>query len=372
MGRHLIIVGGGHAHLTTLMRISQLTARGHRVTLVAPDTHHYYSGMGPGMLGGFYKPEEIRFPIKTIAESRGATFLKGYAARVDPEKKMLHLHSGPILPYDVVSFNIGSQVPMEMVSARENKLFPVKPIDNLLRGRRSVLDLIGKGSPDILVVGGGPAGLEISGNLWKLVHDHGGTARITLLAGEKLLGHFPEKARRKAKSSLTSRGIDVVEGKKASRIEDGTAFTEDNRPFSFDACFLAVGVKPPALFRDSNVPVGKDGGLLVNRFLQSTVYPEIFGGGDAIHFEPHPLDKVGVYAVKQNPVLFHNLMAALEGGDLKPFTPQENYLLIFNLGDGKGLLRRGPWVLEGKLAFLLKDYIDRKFMKKFSFLNVGE
>jgi NADH dehydrogenase FAD-containing subunit len=40
-------------------------------------------------------------------------------------------------------------------------------------------------------------------------------------------------------------------------------------------------------------------------------YPEIFGGGDCISFEKKPLDKVGVYAVRQNPILYTNLLAAL-------------------------------------------------------------
>jgi len=35
------------------------------------------------------------------------------------------------------------------------------------------------------------------------------------------------------------------------------------------------------------------------------------------------------------------------------------------MGDGTGVLRK-KWILfEGRLAFIIKDYIDRKFMKKF-------
>jgi NADH dehydrogenase FAD-containing subunit len=94
-------------------------------------------------------------------------------------------------------------------------------------------------------------------------------------------------------------------------------------------------------------------------------HPEIFGGGDCIYFQPRPLDKVGVYAVRQNPILLDNLLAALEGRTLKPFIPQESYLLIFNLGDGRGIFWKKKFVFDGRLAFLLKDYIDRSFMRKF-------
>ena len=66
-----------------------------------------------------------------------------------------------------------------------------------------------------------------------------------------------------------------------------------------------------------------------------------------------------------NPVLYHNLMAALEETDLQPFDPGGDYLLIFNMGDGTGILHKKWLTLDGKLAFMIKDYIDCKFMKKF-------
>ena len=80
-------------------------------------------------------------------------------------------------------------------------------------------------------------------------------------------------------------------------------------------------MKPSKIFETSGLPVGPDKGLLVNRYLQSVKHPDIFGGGDCICFEDKPLDKVGVYAVRQNPVLLNNLFAQLEGRPLQVFDP---------------------------------------------------
>jgi NADH dehydrogenase FAD-containing subunit len=129
--------------------------------------------------------------------------------------------------------------------------------------------------------------------------------------------------------------------------------------------FLASGVRPPALLEDSGLPSGGDGGLLVNDYLQCVKFPDVFGGGDCISLQSKPLDKVGVYAVRQNPILHNNLMAALENGTMQPFIPGDAYLLIFNLGDGKGIYVKKNWVWSGSLAFKLKDYIDRRFMRRF-------
>jgi|UniRef100_A0A7V6DPJ7 NADH dehydrogenase FAD-containing subunit len=366
MGKNLVLIGAGHAHLTCLTRVGDFVARGHRVTVIGPGTHHYYSGMGPGMLGQTYRPQEIRFNSRKMAEAGGARFIKGLVVRVDPDRRRLLMASGEEIPYDVVSFNIGSGIPTaEVVLEETANVFTVKPIEQLLCARQSILEQLRQKSLELLVVGGGPAGVEISGNLQRLVKRNNGTATVTLVAGRRLLANLPDPVRQRVFASFQRRDIRVIEGPHLTEVGAGKARLTDGRELPFDFLFLALGVRPPRLFQDSGLPTGPDGGLLVNEFLQSVAHPEMFGGGDCIYFQPQPLDKVGVYAVRQNPLLRDNLMAALAGGTLKPFQPGGAYLLIFNMGDGRGIFRKKNVVFDGRLAFFLKDYIDRRFMRKF-------
>jgi len=351
--------------MTVMVKLADFVERGHKVTLISSSPLHYYSGMGPGMLSMIYRPEEIRFHVQKMVQDRGGAFVEGTVVRVHPERRLLTLASGDEIGYDVVSFNIGSFVPQDLSVGSSENVFPVKPIINLLEAQKRILDQLNEGNPCILVIGGGAAGLEITGNIWRLVHRKGKTAHITLIAGRKLMPRFPEKVRRLATKSLASRGIECIEGHHVRRIESDCVCLEKERTLSFDMLFLALGVRPPQLFKDSGFPTGGDGGLLVNDYLQSVTFPEIFGGGDCISFQSSPLDKVGVYAVRQNPILYNNLMAALENGTLQPFNPCGAYLLIFNLGDGQGIYVKKDWVWGGRLAFHLKDYIDRRFMRKF-------
>jgi NADH dehydrogenase FAD-containing subunit len=216
-----------------------------------------------------------------------------------------------------------------------------------------------------VVVGGGPAGVEISANLLRLLHENQGKGEITLIGGKRLLGDAPDKTRRLAMESLTRRGVEIIEGSHVKAVEKGKVTLSDGKELNMDFAFIAIGIQPSPLFRDSGIPTGADGGLLVNSYLQSVAHPDIFGGGDCISLENHPLAKVGVYAVRENPILYHNLLAALEGGKMEVFKPQEEFLLVFNMGNGKGIFWKKNWIWEGRLAFLLKDYIDRKFMKTF-------
>lgn len=366
MGKHLVLIGAGHAHLTSLKNLRDFTGKGHQVTVIGPDTHHYYSGMGPGMLGQTYRPQEIRFNSQRMAEAGGARFVKGLVSQVQPEERKLMLTSGEEISYDVVSFNIGSGIPKEKVTIQQDtNVFTVKPIEQLLRAQKAILERLGGKTLELLVVGGGPAGVEITGNLWRLVSNHTGRANLTLVAGRRLMSDFPDKVRNLALNSFQKRGIRVIEGSHLTEIEAGKAKLTNGQELPFDFLFLAMGVQPPSLFQDSGLPTGPDRGLLVNDFLQSVAYPEIFGGGDCIYFQPRPLDKVGVYAVRENPILLDNLLAVLEGRSLTPFKPQSAYLLIFNMGDGRGIFWRKNLVFDGRLAFLLKDYIDRRFMRQF-------
>jgi len=370
MGKHLVLVGAGHAHLTTITAIPAFIDRGHHVTVIGPAPYHYYSGMAPGMLSGTYRPQEIRFNVRRMSTDCGARFVENSVVRIDPDLRELVLGSGPRVSYDVVSFNVGSVIPADAIGVAGSWIFPVKPIENILAGRNAVLRALEAKTVDerisLVVIGGGPAGVEMAGGLWRLARETRGGAAITVIAGTRLLDGFPEKVRDLATASLTGRGIKILEDVHALSIDGGKIRLDDRSFVSAGIGFLAVGVKPSLLFAHSGLPTGEDKGLLVNDYLQSVRYPEIFGGGDCVTIKGHPLARAGVYAVRQNPILLANIAATLEDKPLAPFDAgNSDFLQILNMGDGTGIFRKGQWIWKGYLAFRLKDFIDRKFMKKF-------
>ncbi|NDV21220.1 NAD(P)/FAD-dependent oxidoreductase [Desulfovibrio sp. JC022] len=364
----LILAGAGHAHMLLMEAIPEIIADGHRVTVIGPDERHYYSGMGPGMLGGTYRPDEISFPVKDMVESRGGTFVLGKVARIDPRKRLVFLNGEKKepYPYDVLSCNLGSTVPDSLAEANSKDVYSVKPIQNLLQARMRIQEIASERTVRIGICGGGPAAFEIAGNAWAEIQKQGrSSAKIQIFTGNTFLHNQSERVRNLALKILTKRGIELVQGSYVQRVASGNVILQNREHYAQDIIFLALGVTPSEVFADSNMPTGKDGGLKVNRYLQSISYPEIFGGGDCICFESAPLDKVGVYAVRQNPVLVHNVRAQLEGGNLKQFDPGGSYLLILNAGGGKGILHKNGLSFGGSPAFWIKDYIDRRFIKRF-------
>jgi NADH dehydrogenase FAD-containing subunit len=366
MKKNLVLAGGGHAHMVTLANLHAFVEKGYHVTVIGPSEYHYYSGMGPGMLGQTYKPEEIRFATRHVVDKKGGRFVLGKVVKIDPQAQSVHLDSGDTVPYDVLSCNLGSQVPEEIITDGLEDIYLVKPIERLAAARKRILELGSQKKIAVGIIGGGPSSVEISGNIWRLTREPGmQPADIKILTSKTLMPHQPAGVRKKALTSLRARGIEIVENCDIQQIKTGSVTEVSGKEHELDVIFVAVGVKPSQVFNASGIPTGPDGGMLVNKYLQSTGFSNIFGGGDCICFKDSPLDKVGVYAVRQNPIIYHNLMATLEGSELQSFNPGGEYLLIFNLGDGTGIFHKWWILFGGRLAFIFKDYLDRKFIREF-------
>ena len=258
-----------------------------------------------------------------MIEDQGGSFIEGCVKGIDPKNRVLFLEDGSSVCYDIASFNTGSEVPQGGLDSNSEFVIPVKPVVNLHRARKFILSGNNSSPIRIIVVGGGPTGVEIAANAWRLLHDNGKPAQVTLVAGDKVLHGASAKIRRLAVSSLAKRGIRVLEGARVYSHENRCAKISGMGNIPFDYAFIATGIKPAALFRNSGIPIGEDGGLSVNQYLQSVAYPELFGGGDCISLMGHNLARVGVYAVRQAPILRHNLWVALDGGEMKQFIPQK-------------------------------------------------
>ncbi|MEN8200201.1 MAG: FAD-dependent oxidoreductase, partial [Thermodesulfobacteriota bacterium] len=138
MEKHLVLAGAGHAHMVTMANIRTIRDLGHRVTVIGPSDHHYYSGMGPGMLGSGYRPDDIRFAVRENCEKQGATFLRDSVTGVDPVSRELRLESGEKLHYDVLSFNTGSHIDLVPISGSRERIYTVKPIERLQQARLEI------------------------------------------------------------------------------------------------------------------------------------------------------------------------------------------------------------------------------------------
>ncbi|MFQ6604017.1 MAG: NAD(P)/FAD-dependent oxidoreductase [Fidelibacterota bacterium] len=364
MSRHIVLAGSGHANLYTLKRIARLQEAGATVTVINPDRHLYYSGMAPGYLSGFYSLDDIRIDVRKITEQAGATFLEQKIVAVDAEAHEVELDNGQKIKYDIISFATGSGVTSPTTDDGATQVHTVKPI---AKHPALQLQIMQEKPENILIVGGGPAGIEMAGAIRRLCDRHHPGAKVTLVtAGESVLRHFPKRVVRCVVENFTSRKIKVKTHSPVNHITARMLKLENGDSLSYDVALIATGIQPYPLFTGTTLPRNTDGSLRVNTHLEVVGHRGVFGGGDCVNFRENPLDRVGVYAIRQGPVLFDNILRSLTGKPLRHFRPQKRYLLLFNLGDGNGVFVRNGLVFSGGLPMRLKDRIDSSFIRDYA------
>ena len=123
----------------------------------------------------------------------------------------------------------------------------------------------------------------------------------------------------------------------------------------------AAGARPYGWVEKTKLPT-TDGFIDVDETLRSPAYPSVFAVGDCAHYAPDPLQKAGVYAVRQAPVLHSNIAALAAGQPLKKFSPQADYLKLISLGSKRAAADKWGICLRSKPLWHLKNRIDTSFM----------
>jgi NADH dehydrogenase FAD-containing subunit len=363
--RRVLLIGAGHAHLGVAAAVAAFARRGAELVVVAPGDFHY-SGLATGVLGGAYPPELDVVDVEALVAPGGGRFVRDVVTRLDVPSRRAWLASGGHLDWDACSLDVGSEVALAAVPGAARHAVPAKPIEGLLVLRATLRERIRRGEvPRVVVAGGGPTGVELAANLAALARRTGGGIAVTLVTGTPgLLPELPRGARDRAARVLARAGVATVGGVGVAAVAAAAVTLDDGRVLPADVVLLATGLVPAPLARDSGLPVDAAGALRVDAHLRVPGNPQVHGAGDAVAVAGHALPRIGVYAVRQAPVLRHNLLAALDGTPPRRFVPQRRALLVLNCGDGTGLATWGGWWWHGRAAWWLKDRIDRRWLAR--------
>lgn len=367
--RRLVLLGGGHAHVHVLSRAARAPLAGVELVLVPPFERHHYSGMVPGYLQGTYEERDLAFDLRAIAARAGARFVQAPAERIDAGACMVEV-PGERIGWDLLSVDVGSEPAGLGIPGVREHAASVRPMSRavLLRQRAEELFSARRGQDvSLVVVGGGAAGVEVALALERLGRSRACRPQVTIVeAGTRVLPGFSPTVQSIAERVLASRGIRVRAGRRVTLVESHRVVLDDGTDEPSDLTVWLTGAAPAALLARSDVPKDPRGYLLVDDTLRAVDGSPVFGAGDCIGIAGYPdLAKAGVYAVRESPVLAHNLRAALDGGSSRRYHPQKTYLALMNSADGRALWRWHALAGHSRLAWLLKDRIDRGFMRRY-------
>lgn len=374
--KDLVLVGGGHAHVAVLKRFGMAPMPGVRVTLVTRDVHTPYSGMLPGFVAGHYGFDDMHVDLGPLARFAGVTLIHDEAIGLDLAKRQVICRDRPPVAYDVLALDIGATPDFADLEGAEANAVPIKPIGNFLARFEDLRARVRAraGPVRIGVVGAGAAGVEIVLALrHRLRAERVGTGHDQEQLEFHLIGAdadplpaFAPRARRRIARILASRGVRVYLGRAVERVEPGRVRLAGGAAVDLDEILIATPARAAGWPKASGMAVDEHGFIQVDETLRSLSCPEIFATGDVAAMTRSPRPKAGVFAVRQGPALAENLRRALAGTRLLPFRPQRHYLAIVSAGERHALAMRGDFVAEGAWVWRWKDWIDRRWMRRYN------
>ncbi|OEH92221.1 NAD(P)/FAD-dependent oxidoreductase [Bacillus solimangrovi] len=364
--KRLILAGCGHAHVYLLKQFANSNVDDVEILVFSPSRYQYYSGMFSGYAEAIYKLEDIRIDIEQMATSAGATLINEAVDKIDAHNKSITTANGLNYHFDILSINTGSIINDHHIANIEQYAHFIKPNNHY---QQSVQALQTATQP--VVVGGGASGIELSISLasYRNQHKLDQTPVSLIYPEEHVLKQFHnESLSKRVETELSRIGVQLIPNTRIHSVKENMLQSTNNEHITYSELLWLAGIRAPSLFNKSNLPTNTDGFLLVNKQLCVPEYPYIFGAGDSVTMKEHPnLPKAGVYAIRQAPLLWKNVIKALrdDSSQLEVFNPQKNYLAILSLSNHYGVAIYGKHYMFGKFAWKWKNYIDTKFMNQY-------
>ena len=386
--KDLVLIGGGHSHAIVLKMFGIKPLPGVRLTLISDVLYAPYSGMLPGHVAGFYNYDECHIDLRSLAEFAQCQIFVDRAIAIDFSKNLVICQTRPPVNFDLLSIDIGSTPATLSVPGAAEYAIAAKPVPEFLASWNQLISRR-QNHPEkllrIAIVGGGAGGVELALNMHSRLQ-----SEIHLFhSGAELMPAHNKRVRHRLKKILINRGVKLHLMEKVSAIEKPeTIDIEDNQecpisnsqfpiPNSQICCESGLKLKCEIIFwvtqasaanwiGESGLVTDSKGFMQVNDCLQSVSHPNVFGAGDIAAMVNYPRPKAGVFAVRQGKPLFENLQQFLLAKPLKPFAPQSQYLALIGTGNKRAIASRGNFMWESPLLWYWKDWIDRKFMQKFT------
>ena len=337
----VVVVGAGFGGMSVAHHLRKAP-----VDVLVLDRNNYH-GFWPllyQVATGILETQEIAYPVRSMVRKyANVDFRMADVQGVDLDARVVRTDGEPI-PYDHLVLAAGSTTNFFGNDSLADHAFELKTVDDADRLRNHLLSAFESAARatdaarrdallTFVIVGGGPTGVELAGQVSVLIRRtltrdfpslDCARARVVLVnSGDGVLTTFPERLREDARRRLEAMGVELRLGQVVTAVEDGIVHFADGARLGATTVVWAAGVRASDLAGTLDAPAARGGRIVVTPELQLEDRPEVFVIGDMAHLEGHKgggaYPMVAQVAIQQGRCAARNIRALATGGTLKAF-----------------------------------------------------
>lgn len=341
--KKVVVIGGGFTGVYCAKNLED------DFDVILVDNKNYFE-FTPGVLRTLVEPGHDKH-IQVLHKEylKRGEFIRGDVKKINDLEIFV---GGKKIPYDYLIIATGSSykppIKEEGIVA-SNRAMELKRYHNLIHK-----------SKNIIIVGGGIAGVELAAEICT----HFGDKELTLIHSKKrLMERNRKRVADYAEKFLLNHGVRIIYNDRAEEKKGKTVRTKGRKEIKADLVFFCIGIQPNSDILKNSFPelVIKGDGIKTNNHLQLEGKKNIFVGGDVSSIRE---EKTAQNSEEQGEIIVENIKNMEVGKALLSYKSKPRVMVI-SLGKSDGIIEYKNFVLTGFIPAFLKGFVEKKTMMRY-------
>jgi len=368
----VLILGGGFAGVGAAKELEHADAE---VVLVDKHDYHTFQPLLYQLATGLLEITAVGHSLRDLVGHQDNTSVhEGKVIGVDLDSREVTFDDRDPLGYDYLVFALGAEVNYFGTGGAVEHAFPMYTLPHAVRLKDHVLErweaadrdgsLVEDGALNIVVVGGGPTGVETAGAMAELYRsefakDYPGLqqdqARVILVeAGPELFSMFKPNLREYTAKALTDRGVEVQTGSAVAAVAPTRVTLKSGEEIKAHTLVWGAGLQGNELVQSMGIELQRGNRIGVGPELTMPDHPEVYVLGDvAAIVDPKTkqvLPQLGSVALQSGEYAGKTIAHRIKGKKTKPFAYKDKGTMAA-IGRGAACVQMlGGRTMTGKKA----------------------
>ena len=373
--KRVVVIGGG---LGGLRVVKALRKSDFQVVLIDKNNYHQFPPLIYQVSSAGLEPSNISFPFRRSLQDREDFFFRmGEVLSIDGKEKALQTTFGTV-HYDYLVIAAGATTNFFGNENIEKNALPMKTVTEAMKLRNTLLENLEKAEVTtdeqelqqlmtVVVVGGGPSGVEIAGAMAEMKrvvvpHDYPDLDNkkmqiILVNSGDRLLKSMDEASSARAERDLRGMGVDVMLGKRVTDYRDNVIYMNDGSTIPAATVIWVSGIRACQIASTPEMTLGAGGRIVTDTHLRVKRLDDVFAIGDVSIIEgdekyPNGHPQLAQVAMQQADYVVDTLKHNRQADNAKPFR-YINLGTMATIGRKKAVAEIAGLKFGGFVAWLL-------------------